>query len=68
MPPKVVVHGAKLHCTMGTAPSTLSVVPGKRIQVVNQEVATIDDFQPSVNIAPFGNCISNLESGGRGGL
>ncbi len=55
---KVVVNGAQLRCTMGNAPSSLAVTPGRNIQVENQDAATIDDFKPTANIAPFGMCQS----------
>jgi hypothetical protein len=43
---------------MGNKPSNLTVLPGKKIQVKNQEVATVEDFQPMTNILPFGMCQS----------
>lgn len=55
---KVVVNGAQLRCTMGDAPGSLAVLPGKNIQVENQEAATVNDIQPNTNIPPFGMCKS----------
>jgi Domain of unknown function (DUF4280) len=56
--PKVVVNGAVLQCTMGVAPGTLTVLPTNKTQGVMQNAATVMDFQPNVNIAPFGMCQS----------
>ena len=54
--PKLVVHGAMLQCTMGMAPGTLSVLPAGRVEGDMKPVATVMDFAPMVNIAPFGMC------------
>lgn len=56
--PIQVVNGAKLMCTFGMAPSTLVVLPVRRVNVANQPSATIMDHKPMVNIQPFGNCMS----------
>ena len=56
--PLPVVHGAPLLCTFGLAPSTLSVIPDKKVMAENKPVATIMDNKPFVNIAPFGLCNS----------
>ena len=53
-----VCNGAMLQCTMGLAPSSLIVLPDKRILVSNMPIASIMDFKPIVNIAPFGMCQS----------
>ena len=55
---KLVAAGATLSCTMGTAPSTLSVLPGRQVLSEQQAVATVQDCQPNVNVAPFGLCQS----------
>lgn len=57
--PKLVVQGAMMQCTMGLAPSTLSVIPmGTPVQGANMMAATIMDNKPMANIAPFGMCQS----------
>jgi hypothetical protein len=57
--PKQVVMGAMMQCTMGMAPSTLSVIPaGTPVQAGNMMAATIQDHKPMVNVAPFGMCQS----------
>ena len=57
--PKQVVQGAMMQCTMGLAPSTLSVIPaGTPVQAGNMMAATIMDNKPMANIAPFGMCQS----------
>ena len=56
--PIQVVNGAKLMCSFGMAPSTLTVLPLRRVNVANQPSATIMDHKPMVNIMPFGNCMS----------
>jgi hypothetical protein len=55
---KLVVNGAGLKCSQGLAPSTLTVLPTKKIEADKQPGATIQDFKPNVNIAPFGMCNS----------
>ncbi len=58
MPPQVVM-GAQLQCAFGAAPSTLIVVPqGQPVQMEGKFAATIMDFVPIKNIAPFGMCMS----------
>ena len=56
--PKLVVHGAMLQCTMGMAPGTLSVLPTGMVEGDAKPVATVMDFAPMVNVAPFGMCQS----------
>lgn len=53
-----VTHGAPLMCSFGMAPSTLSVLPDKRVNTEATPTATIMDNKPYVNIAPFGVCTS----------
>ena len=55
--PIQVVNGAKLMCTFGMAPSTLTVLPVRLVNVANQPSATIMDHKPMVNIMPFGSCM-----------
>lgn len=54
---KFVTSGAMLQCSMGMAPSTLTVV-GMRPMCGNMPMANIMDFAPMLNIAPFGMCRS----------
>lgn len=54
----VVVAGASLQCSMGTAPSALSVLPTNCTMAGGPPTATITDNIPLVNIMPFGMCNS----------
>ncbi|MDI3291581.1 DUF4280 domain-containing protein [Polyangium sp. 15x6] len=54
--PKLVVNGAKLKCSEGTAPSTLTVLPQNPADAIDLPVATVLDHKPMVNVAPFGMC------------
>jgi hypothetical protein len=56
--PAQVVSGAVLACTFGAAPSTLTVLPVNRVACSKMPAATIMDFAPMTNIAPFGVCLS----------
>lgn len=53
---KLVVHGATLSCDQGVAPASLTVLPVAQAGVDEQPIATVNDFQPMVNILPFGMC------------
>ena len=53
-----ICNGAKLMCTFGVAPATLSVLPSSCVMIENQPMATIMDFKPMVNVANFGQCQS----------
>jgi hypothetical protein len=54
--PKLVVMGASLKCSFGTAPASL-VNPRTTPRVgETQGVATIADHMPMANIPPFGMC------------
>ena len=53
-----VVATAMLQCSFGMAPSTLSVLPIRRVMVEGRPVAAIADIAPMVNVAPFGMCSS----------
>lgn len=57
MPPQVC-NGATLMCTMGAAPSTLTVLPKARVMAGGQPAAAIADNVAMLNIAPFAMCIS----------
>jgi hypothetical protein len=56
--PVQVISEAVLSCTFGVAPSTLTVLPTTGVACSKLPAATIMDFAPMVNIAPFGMCIS----------
>ena len=49
---------AQLMCTMGMAPSALTVLPVNRTTAGKQVAANIMDHVPMVNIMPFGMCMS----------
>lgn len=52
-----VCGGAMLQCSFGMMPSTLMVLPDKKV-INNMPIATIDCNKPMVNIMPFGMCQS----------
>jgi hypothetical protein len=54
--PKLVVNGAQLKCSQGTSPSSLTVLPLNGSTGDEQDAATVNDFVPMTNIAPFGMC------------
>ncbi|MEZ4302075.1 MAG: DUF4280 domain-containing protein [Polyangiaceae bacterium] len=54
--PKLVVHGAKLKCSAGTSPASLSILPANGTDGDEQPAATVNDFVPMTNIAAFGMC------------
>lgn len=56
--PVQVVQGAMMMCTFGAAPSTLTVIPSHMVTCSKMPAATIMDFAPMANIAPFGMCMS----------
>ncbi len=51
-----VCTGANMMCTFGVAPSTLSVLPVKKVLTSNKPAGTIMDNKPMVNIPSFGMC------------
>jgi hypothetical protein len=55
---QATIMTAQLMCTMGMAPSALSVLPINRTSITKQIAANIMDYVPMVNIMPFGMCIS----------
>ena len=55
---QVTVMTAQLQCTMGAAPSVLSVLPVNRVTCGGQVAANIMDHMPLVNISTFGVCMS----------
>jgi hypothetical protein len=56
--PQQVCNGALLQCSMGVAPSSLTVLPINRVNTAEQPDANIMDYVPLVNIMPFGMCMS----------
>ena len=54
----LVSNGAQCVCTMGTAPSSLMVLPESMAMGQNNPIATIMDNKPMVNIMPFAMCTS----------
>jgi Domain of unknown function (DUF4280) len=57
--PNLVVQGASLSCTMGNAPSQLSVLPVNQVSgPSSMAAACVADSKPMVNIATFGMCMS----------
>jgi hypothetical protein len=56
--PQHVCNGATLRCSFGLAPGQLIVLPINRVMTSSQPAATIMDYKPMVNIAPFGACMS----------
>ncbi len=52
--PKLVVHGATLACSMGSSPSSLSVLPTNETYGGTAPAATVQDMKPELNLAPFG--------------
>jgi len=56
--PKAVAMGAQLQCSMGTAPSSLIVLPINKTTSTFMPVATVNDIIPIVNIPPFAMCQS----------
>ena len=56
--PQQVCNTAQLMCTMGAAPSVLTVLPVNRVMTSNQPAANIMDHKPMLNVMPFGVCMS----------
>ena len=52
-----VCAGATMQCSFGAAPSTLVVLPAKRVLTATPS-ATIMEHVPIVNVPPFGLCSS----------
>lgn len=53
-----VCCGAMTQCTMGMAPSTLTVLPVNRVLTSSLPAANIMDNKPMLNVMPFGTCMS----------
>ena len=60
--PTLVVSGAMLRCTMGSAPSPLQV-DGGGPTAGGLPIATIANNKSGQNIQPFGNCDSDANLG-----
>jgi hypothetical protein len=56
--PQHVCNGATLACAFGTTPSTMVVLPVKRVLTSSQPAATIMDNVALLNILPFGMCMT----------
>jgi Domain of unknown function (DUF4280) len=54
--PDIVVAGASLVCSFGTAPSTLAVLPPRLQTVGSVPAANVQDHKPMANIPPFVMC------------
>ena len=54
--PQQVSMGATLQCSFGMTPSSLVVLPDKRVLCEGPPAANIMDHVPLVNIMPFGMC------------
>ena len=54
--PKLVGNGAKLQCSEGMAPASLTILPVQMIDGAGVAAATINDFLPMQNVSPFGMC------------
>jgi hypothetical protein len=55
---KLVVNGAKLKCNQGTSPASLAIAVPPHAQSGQEDMATVQDHQSSVNISSFGMCRS----------
>jgi hypothetical protein len=51
-----VNSGTMLACSFGVAPSTLTITPENRVMAGSTPAATIMDYIPMKNVAPFGMC------------
>jgi len=56
--PQQLCNGALLQCSMGMAPSSLTVLPVNRVNTGNQPDANIMEEVHLVNIMPIGMCMS----------
>lgn len=57
----LVAEGAQIICTMGAAPSALTVIPGPphlAMAPTGLPLAVVSDFVPLTNIPTFGMCMS----------
>ncbi|MBI4952329.1 MAG: DUF4280 domain-containing protein [Myxococcales bacterium] len=56
--PKLVVNGAKLKCSQGVSPGTLTVTSANGTDADETPAATVEDYVPMTNIGAFGMCQS----------
>lgn len=52
----VVVEGAIIQCSMGSIPSSLTLLTGHFIQASSKNICLLKDNLPNINIKPFGIC------------
>ncbi|SNR78588.1 protein of unknown function [Prevotella jejuni] len=57
--PKIITHGATLHCTLGVKESNLMVTSQTFRRIANTLVVTEGDNKGIVNIPSFGVCKCN---------
>src|SRR5882724_9315479 len=55
---KLLVSSAQLQCSFGNAHAPLTIAPANEGFVGTAPMATVRDYAPFVNIAPFGMCRS----------
>ena len=55
---QLVVSGAVISCSFGTAPASLNVTSQTKCLIPGKPAATIQDIAANINIPPFGMCIS----------
>jgi hypothetical protein len=53
---KLVVHGATLVCSKGSAPSKLTVPAVNEVYRTVDPAANVMDMKPNENVSPFGRC------------
>ena len=53
-----VCMGAMMQCSMGVAPSSLTILPTNKVMTSSKPAATIMDHKQMVNVLPFGMCKS----------
>ena len=56
--PNLVLDGAQLKCSEGSATSVLVVTPRHPMKESKKQLATVQDNVPSTNVPPFGLCKS----------
>ncbi|MDE2197843.1 MAG: DUF4280 domain-containing protein [Rhodospirillales bacterium] len=56
--PQQVVNTAQIACSFCPTPGVLTVLPVNRVQVGSQPAANVMDHVATVNIPPFGPCMS----------
>lgn len=54
--PKLVGNGAKLKCSEGLAPGSLTILPVQMVDGAGLPSATVNDFAPMQNVSSFGMC------------